>query len=293
MLFDLKRRRGASAAGAGRRAKAARDSRVPASERFKAFAPLNGQTLVLPASNIGIIWSPKCACTKVVLWYFKLTGLLHAAMFYHPWPHVYRMQVFYHSREYGNWVRTADWKNFSWYQFCRDPVKRLLSSYRHNLGHGHADERISRALGRTVSCQQGYSLNDFLTYLDRQDLAGRCDPHVRLQVQEISDSVPVKVINIDDVDMLVEMNAIERAHGLPVTDFSEIAAFARDERRRAKVAAHEQFSPDRILSKADARGNWPLEAATLDADTTERIKRLYARDMAFIYGQAEGSTRTA
>jgi hypothetical protein len=258
--------------------------RGPHRIQFKEFAPLNGQTLVLPTSKLGIIWSPKCACTKVVLWYFKMTGLLEAALFYHPWPHNYRMNVLYASDQYTRWVKTADWKNFTWYQFCRDPVKRALSSYRHSLGQGHADERISRALQRPASNVQGYSLEEFLRYLEIERLAGPCDPHVKFQTQELSKSVPVKIINIDEVDMLEQMNVIERQHGLPITNFSSIKAFESDEKRRAKIGTHGAFSLSRVLTREDARGTWPLEASMLDTATIERIKRIYARDMKFIYG---------
>lgn len=257
---------------------------MPERIRFATVAPLSGQTLVFPPAKIGVIWSPKCACTKVVLWYFKLTGLLDAALFFDPWPHMYRMHVLYASRQYARWVQSADWKNFTWYQFSRDPVKRLLSSYRHNVGLGYADERISRALGRPVSYTEGYNLDDFLRYLETLNLAGPCDGHVRLQVQNISRSVPINVINVDQVDMLEQMNEIERRHGLPVTDFGNIHAFAHDDKRRVKFGTQEQFSVTRVLKETDAKGHWPLEASVLDEKTTERIKRLYARDMQFIYG---------
>jgi hypothetical protein len=259
--------------------------RRPAALRFQNFAPLNSQTLLFPPANIGIIWSPKSACTKVVLWYFKLTGLLDAAMFYHPWPHNYRMNVLYSSREYIKWMRNSDWKSFTWYQFSRDPVKRLLSSYRHNLGHGYADERISKAISRTVTAAEGYSLDDFLNYLDTQDLGGVCDPHVKMQWNRIADFVPINTINIDEVDMLEHISAIERKHGLSVTDFNAFSMFQRDERRRAKIGVQGTFSTSQILNHKDAKGIWPLEASVLDAATTQRIKQLYARDMKFLYNE--------
>jgi hypothetical protein len=277
--LGMLRRRGAAEPNVKRES-----GRGPHRIQFKEFAPLNGQTLILPTSKLGIIWSPKCACTKVVLWYFKMTGLLDAALFYHPWPHNYRMNVLYASDQYTRWVKTADWKNFTWYQFCRDPVKRALSSYRHSLGQGHADERISRALQRPASNVQGYSLEEFLRYLEIERLAGPCDPHVKFQTQELSKSVPVKIINIDEVDMLEQMNVIERQHGLPITNFSSIKAFESDEKRRAKIGTQGAFSLSRMLTREDARGTWPLEASMLDAATIERIKRIYARDMKFIYG---------
>jgi hypothetical protein len=249
------------------------------------FAPLNGQTLLLPKHEIGIIWSPKSACTKVLLWYFNHIGLLDAAIFYHPFPHKYRTEVFYQSRGYMAWLTHSDWKNFTWYQFCRDPVKRALSSYRHNVGLGYADERISKALGRTVSNLEGYSLNDFLNYLETLDLATRgTDPHVRLQKNRIAKVVDITTVNIDEVDMLEAMNVIESQHGMPMTDFAALNVFANDDRRRAHFDLTQQYSPSQLLTHSDAKGKWPVEVSMLSALTVERIKRLYNEDMQFIYG---------
>jgi len=261
---------------------------------FKQIAPLDDRTLVFPPARIGIIWSPKSACTKVVLWYFKLTGLLDAALFYHSWPHYYRMHVLYASQRYGQWARNSDWQNFTWYQFCRDPVNRLLSSYRHNLVFGYADDRVSRALRRRVSHGEGYSLDDFLKYLETQDLGGAADPHVKQQWHRISKKVHVNAINVDELDMFQQMNAIELKHNLPVTDFSALDAFKADDRRRVKLGAQQGFSTSRILTQKDASGRWPLQASVLDPATTDRIKRLYAVDMKLIYprGQARSPTHS-
>lgn len=254
---------------------------------FKQIAPLDDRTLVFPPAKIGIIWSPKSACTKVVLWYFKLTGLLDAALYYHSWPHYYRMHVLYSSQRYGQWARNSDWENFTWYQFCRDPVSRLLSSYRHNLGFGYADDRISRALRRRVSYLEGYSLDDFLKYLETQDLGGAADPHVKQQWHRISKKVHINTINIDETDMFRQMNAIELKHNLPATDFPALEAFKADDRRRAKLGTQQRFSSSQILTHKDALGQWPLQAALLDPTTTDRIKRLYAADMKLIYPRGQ------
>jgi hypothetical protein len=262
----------------------------PLRKKLNARGPgrLNNTALIDGEHEIGIIWSAKCACTKVLLWYFQLIGLLDAALFYNHWPHRYRIDVLYNSQRYRKWQETSNWQQFTWYQFCRDPVKRLLSSYRHNLGHGYADDRISQALGRRVSYVDGYSLDEFLRYLEAQDMAS-AEVHVRLQYNPVSERTAVKVINIDEADMLREMNAIEREHGLPLTDFASLGAFAKDDRRNAKISVRQRYSPDDVLTRSDAKGAWPVEASILDAVTVERIKRLYARDVAFIYGNRGGA----
>jgi hypothetical protein len=263
--------------------RAVRGRRWPTPLNWQNYAPLNNQTLLLPEYKLGIIWSPKAACTKVLLWYFKQLDLLPAVLFYHPGPHRYRINVLYNSREYRKWLEKSPWREFSWYQFCRDPVKRALSSYRHNLVMGNADHAISRALGRKVSSLEGYSLNEFIQYLATLDLLGKVDPHVRLQKNSIADVVRVNRINIDQVDMLLAMNTIERNHGLPVTDFAEFSAFGKDDLRRARIELAGSYSPTMVLSRKEANGKWPVHSAMLDAATIERIKQIYKDDMEFIY----------
>lgn len=250
---------------------------------WPAFAPLDSQTLIDPEHNIGVIFSAKCACTKVVLWYFKLIGLLNAAMFFDGFAHNYRNKVLYSSHQYLNWMLASDWRGLNWYQFCRDPVKRALSSYRHNLNFGYADHTISRTLGKEVSHLRGYSLVEFLHYLEKVDLT-KCDIHVKLQRHQISEHVHVTVINIDEVDMLEAMNAIERQHGLPVMDLATDGRFRMDDHRRANIALTQEYSPTDVLSKTDAGGVWPVDSSILDSKTVEWIQRIYARDMEFIYG---------
>jgi hypothetical protein len=186
-------------------------------------------------------------------------------------------------------LEISRWADFNWYQFCRDPVKRALSSYRHNLSHGHADDAISRALGRKVSCLEGYSLDDFLGYLGGLDLRGKVDPHVALQKHPIAKLVHVRTINIDEVDMLIAMNTIEREHRMPVTDFGRFDAFTKDDRRRARIEPDGSFSPGLTLSRKEARGKWPIHSAMLDAATLDRIKEIYKDDMEFICERSSGN----
>jgi hypothetical protein len=219
------------------------------------------------------------------MWYFKVTGLLDEAIQFHPFAHRYRTQVFYDSPKYVDWMRSSDWKTFTWYQFCRDPVKRAVSSYRHAISLGYADERISQALGMQMSHRRGYSLEQFLQYLETQDLAGKCDPHVRLQWHPVSDVIQPKIINIDETDMFAQMNAIERNHGLPITDFASSEVFQKDDRRRAHFAGGKHYSSTDVLRRKEAKGAWPVHASVLEPSTVERIKRIYARDIRFIYGE--------
>jgi hypothetical protein len=258
-------------------------------EQFRAFAPLNEQTLVDPIHRIGVVWSAKCACTKVLFWYFDLVGLLDEAIAYHPFPHRYRTEVLYKSETYMDWLNAPDWKEYTWYQFCRDPVKRLLSSYRHNLGHGYADDKISASLGKEVSLTAGYSLDDFLTYVESLSLDGRCDVHVKMQRNPVSDFVSPVIVNIDATDMVERMLKIGEELGHPASGQLN-NLFRKDDRRKANITRATTFSSADILNRSDARGDWPLDVSVLDSATVARIKRLYARDMEHIYPPQEGVT---
>jgi hypothetical protein len=234
--------------------------------------------LIFSPGNLGIIWSAKSACTKVVAWYFKLNNLLHAANFYDDWPHKYREEVLYRSDVYRRWLAAAGLEGIRWVQFGRDPVKRALSSYRHNLRYGYADPLIGGAIGRRIERDTGYSLNEFLSYLEQQDLFGKCDIHVKSQVHLLTQYA--EVINIDRVDMHTFMNKIESELGFPITDFGHHPKFRSiDDSHNARTSSFRQIDPDRRLTRIEAGGLWPLTVDTVPKETLSRIKTIYSKDI--------------
>lgn len=252
--------------------------------------PLEPRPLVHMPSQIGLIWSAKSACTKVILWHFKICGLLGAAQFYDPWPHKFREEVLYNARVYQNWLKETARKELTWYQFFRDPVRRALSSYRHNVLYRYADENISRHIGQKVDGESGLSLNEFLTYLEQIDVTGPCDIHVKSQVHPLSDRAAL--FNIDEIDMYEAMNAIEEKHGLARTDFAAIPVFRRiDAQHNAKPDEGIGFDPDRRFVAEEASGAWPVTVQNLDAITVRRIAKIYEKDIAVLVG-GEGSRST-
>lgn len=248
--------------------------------------------LYLHTDELLVVWTPKAACTQVVMWYLHLAGLLDAALFYSQWPHQFRQHVLYESATFKRWLAECDPTRVRTIQFVRDPVKRCVSSYRQYLRYGMWDKTVSSALGREVSCRTGYSFNAFLDYLERINVARAKDPHVGLQRHPVTRHVAPEIIRLDEQDMFAEMNRVERELGRPPTDFDALAAFARV--RASHHARHDRAkraSEDDQLDMSHAREFWPLHAEDLRPETLARVKRIYQADMAYIYGGDVASGR--
>src|SRR5262245_41835151 len=54
--------------------------------------------LILPQRRMIVVFSPKSACTTVVIWFLHQIGHSKAARDYASWPHRYRTEVYYKTR---------------------------------------------------------------------------------------------------------------------------------------------------------------------------------------------------
>jgi hypothetical protein len=50
--------------------------------------------LLDPQGRFVVLFSPKSACSSVVIWFFHVLGLDHEARAYDEWPHQYRLRRF-------------------------------------------------------------------------------------------------------------------------------------------------------------------------------------------------------
>jgi hypothetical protein len=238
------------------------------------------QPLYLHPARLLLIWSPKCACTQVVLWFFKQCGLLEAAEFYHRWPHQFRVDVLRKSQGYKAWVEAADPTEVTAVQFGRSPIGRALSSYRHVLKWGLADQHMTQVLGRRIDHREGFRLTTLLSYLEALDHLEQVDTHLRPQARYASRVTAPEIVLVDREDLYAVLNRIERTHGLPETDFAAHPAFARVESdRRVQPGDRDRWTPETVLCRRHAWESWPAAAARLDASTRARIARIYADDM--------------
>lgn len=271
--------------------------RLPAGGRKGAkLAPLRRaitdkpRPMVNPIDGYGVIWAAKSACSSVALWHFSRLKMLEAAMFYHPAPHKFRAEVVEKSHTYRKWLERGDPREIKWYWVVRDPVNRALSSFRHNIRFGYDDDRISEALGRVIKCADGYSFNDFLTYLESIDVhSQQTDFHVRSQQHRLMKFMPVRALNIDVMTLEGAMNMIEAELGLDITEFANLKGLEwLASKHHATYTSAQRADCDTILNADMARQEWPFTRSSLDEQALARLKEVYAADFVAI-GEGTGN----
>ena len=237
--------------------------------------------LIFPRKRMIVVFSPKSACTSVVIWFFHQLGHTAAARDYSSWPHRYRTEVYYKSALYRR-AYERDLSKFSLVRIIRDPFERAVSSFRHMQKGGLVDKEIARALGRNDMRTAGLSFSEFLDFLEGCDL-NTCDPHFRVQRHPIENRLPTRhLINASAEDLFSRLNEVEADFDLSITDFSKLEWLQKINRKHRHVEA--PASPadayDHRFSREAARnGSWPPYSAFLTAVARERLARLYARDL--------------
>jgi len=255
--------------------------------KIKQLMRIGPPPLIHPGARAIVVFSPKSACTSVVIWFLHQIGHAQRAREHHHWPHRYRIDLYYASEHYRDACR-LDLTDFRVVRVMRDSFDRAASSFRHLLRSRLPDETLAELLGRSDAAETGVSFCEFLDMLERIDLT-TCDEHHRIQRHPIEDLLPVThLINVSTEDLFVRLNQVEADLGLPITDFDELEWIHSLDRRRNRF--------DGKLNTADAynvrltrtnarRGPWPPYRALLTAPARERIARLYAVDIA-AYGQS-------
>jgi hypothetical protein len=237
--------------------------------------------LIYPRKRLIVVFSPKSACTSVVIWFFHHLGHSAAARDYSSWPHRYRTEVYYKSALYRR-AYERDLSKFSLVRVVRDPLERAVSSFRHVQKGGLADKEIARALGRNDMSTAGLSFSEFLDFLEHCDL-NTCDPHFRVQRHPIEDRLPTRhLINASAEDLFSRLNEVEADLNMPITDFSTLEWLQKINRKHrhneAPVAPADAYN-HRFDREAARNGVWPPYSAFLVPLARERLARLYARDI--------------
>jgi hypothetical protein len=204
--------------------------------------------LLIETKKIVVSWSPKSACSHIVLWAFKHEGLFRACNYYNPWPHHYRLDVYYKSYTYQRRTQEffeANGAGHTLVKFTRDPAKRLVSIFRHACRFPFLHEEVRRHLGFDMR-REGLSLQDFGAVLARLNLVipTSINPHVRAQIHPVwsMDFDRVVTINMDEVPLDATINRLEPDVGLSVTRFAEIPKFGH--LRNAHYAKDVPFEGD-------------------------------------------------
>ena len=237
--------------------------------------------LIHPEARMIVIFSPKSACTSVVIWFLHHLGHAERARQYSEWPHHYRAQVYYQSSLFRD-ACNLDLTNFRVVRVVRDPFDRAASSFRHAQRSGVADDAFAKLLGLSDAAHKGVSFCDFLDLLDRLDLTN-CDEHLRLQHHPVEGRLQLThLINISIEDLFERLNMVEADLGLPITDFTALDWLTDLDRRRRRFngaidVADAYTMP--LTRRQAQRGPWPNYHALLTQAARERISRLYAADI--------------
>jgi hypothetical protein len=175
---------------------------------------LHPRPLIDSRNRMLVIFSPKSACSNVVVWFFHHLGHLQAARDYHPFPHRYRIAVYYQSRIYQD-AFDNDFTKYRVVRVIRDPFERAVSGYRHLLAHPKG--RLARRMRMTHIARKGLSFSDYIKFLDGLDVR-KCDDHFAIQRHPIEDVLQTsELINVSTEDLYARLNEVEDRFGLQRT----------------------------------------------------------------------------
>jgi hypothetical protein len=237
--------------------------------------------LIDPAGRFVVYWSPKSACTTTLIWFLHAVGLEDAARAHGEWPHRFRFEVYYKTDAYER-AAQAGFAGMRRIRVIRDPFDRAVSSFRHAIGTGYADPKISAFLGRRLRKDGKFSFREFLDFLESEKI-DKANTHHRQQLQPIErDFPPTDVINITRQDLFTELNRIEREMGLPATDFPALAwLHATESPRRPFVASPGQEPYEMAMSRRSGLGEepWPPTAELLTDEARRRLAVIYRADL--------------
>ncbi|MGC2856497.1 sulfotransferase family 2 domain-containing protein [Novispirillum sp. DQ9] len=246
------------------------------------------QPFINPDEGLLSLWSPKSACTTVLVWHLARLGMLKAAFAYHHFPHRYRIDVLEKGRLNRRATERFDAAAYTVVRFVRDPFRRAVSMYRHALRYhllpGTGPWPLAQ-VRRRADARRGYSFVRFLETLAAVDPA-RCDIHLRPQRHPLEELLPPAfVINADRDSLTGQINRLETAVGLVPTDFEQIDWLNTDARRRhARTAAAAEVvrgsAAETVFTAADTGGVWPT-AREFRSDRAEALVRaVFAADVA-------------
>jgi hypothetical protein len=233
--------------------------------------------LVHPQYRFVLIFSPKSACTSVVIWFYKTMGLLDEARAFSKWPHDFRLIKLQHENNQRK-AQQLPLRDVKILRVVRDPIDRAASSFRHAVKTGYVNNRIRDTIGVDVA-SDGLSFQQFIDFLELEDLY-RCDPHHRHQKNPIENlRDPDCLINISKQNLFEGLNAFENKMGMPITNFSTIDWIHELQANRVPEYSNMGPNPDElILTTSQAqRGPWPTGLVTPRAQ--KRLELIYSDDI--------------
>lgn len=236
--------------------------------------------LLDPQRKLIVVFSPKSACSSVVIWFFKLIGHAKAARNYDPWPHNYRIDVYYRSALYFR-ALLDDLPRYRVIRVVRNSYERVAGSFRHALAHGYADGQIAKALPGHGLGEHSLSFREFLDFLETEDLE-TCNPHHGLQMHPLEKMIePHDTIDVTSENLFSRLNAIETELKLKKTDFGALTWLRELDASRSvsRTGDFDDVYATRLTRDQARRGPWPTSELLLTQAACDRIARLYAKDI--------------
>lgn len=242
--------------------------------------------------KVVICWSPKAACSHATVWFFLQEDLLPAANYYHGWPHKFRAEVYYKSHAVQKrWTDYFDGDPAEWtlIKITRDPVKRMVASFRHVVRYPFFDEVVKQKVGVDV-ISDGLSFVDFENTLSGLDLepGSGVDIHVAKQEHPVWHQPFGKrhTLNLDETDLNTGLNALAHVYGLKTINFDHFQKF--DHLRNMHYAKDVAFDCARPETFRFKRKDWWMEfpKSVLQGSGYVRraAERLYASDFPAVKG---------
>jgi hypothetical protein len=250
-------------------------------ETYHRLLSIGPRPLFLPDTRLMVIFSPKSACTNVVIWTLAHLGLIDEARAYNEWPHRYRKMVYYNSPLYRAAIE-RDPSEFKVLRVVRDPFDRAVSGFKHALRARATHPAIAGLIGYDEIESKGLSFEQFLDFLERSDLM-TCNGHFRVQRHPVEDLVPTDyLINISKDDLFKRLGEIEQELGLaqPAPQMSDWLHRLRKHRRPDAVFDNVPNLTSLLFTAEQARkGPWPRSQDLLTPSARERLAKLYAADI--------------
>lgn len=274
-----------------------RDARARLDRRL-ARDPVRGhwyrvpRPLVCSAADVVISHSPKSASTTIVDWYLAVEGRSRGVRSLSMIPHDYlEARLFWSPRFRRRLPIGRDLSSWTLLRVVRDPLTRLVASFRHAVNSGYADRELSAAAGRRIDARGGLSMREFLNHLESVDLRN-CNPHHAVQRNSV-DELPfgaVVTIETQSMDLNHELARFSKQMGLPSIDLEGL--YSTDWQRRAHHAPPDDETVIADLDASallrhrfsfhDARGRWPGRRLRSLPEVQEASRRLYAIDWAWL-----------
>ena len=236
--------------------------------------------------RFGVFWSPKSACSTVMIWYYHTIGRLKEARAFDKWPHKWRIRC--STRPRSGWKHAASLASL----MTTGPFSGRLATLMPEVSAYFVwytvrleRERFGEFLGRA---QRAGIILEFLDFVAGAEIAS-LNPHIRPQRKALETHwrEADKVVNISRSDLFFELNNFEQQVGLGKTDFAALSWIeeVNGPRRIKKVTWDHQAANVPFTREAAADGSpWPNDEAFLTKRAKKKIEQIYAVDF-MAYGR--------